>query len=122
LEHFLVVVDALRVEVEQARFEPQRIARLDLAQEVLVCFQRERGRAVALAVRLREPEEFEERLGRDVEHDVVIAHVHVPVVVDPFRADHVARGCIGCRDVHSETGETRLAPFDEGTQALGGIC
>ncbi len=85
--HLLEEVDALVVVVEQAGLEAQALARLHFAQEGQVGFEREGRDAVRLAVLGGEAEELEEGLRGDVERDVVVAHVHVPVVVDPFGQD-----------------------------------
>src|SRR4030095_4382547 len=87
--HLMEIVDALRVVREQERREAQRIARPHLTMIGHVCLETNRGDLALLPVRRVETDPTEELVGRVVEDHQVIAHVHVPVVVDPLRPHDV---------------------------------
>jgi hypothetical protein len=88
--HRVNVVHALGVVGEQHGREAQGVAAADLAVVGDVRLQAERRHVVAGAVRRVEPHPRQERVRRVVEDDQVVAHVHVPVVVDPLRTHDVA--------------------------------
>ena len=88
--HLVAVVEALGVPAEQARGEAQRIALAHLAHEGQVRLQAERGDLAFPPVGAIEADEVHPGVGGEVEHHQVVAHVHVPVVVDPLRAHDVA--------------------------------
>src|SRR5438094_5432019 len=89
LIHLMNVVEALHVVPEQEGREPQRIALADLLVVGHVGLEAERGHMVLPSVRLVEADPPKELVGREVEHDQVVADVHVPVVVDPLGPDHI---------------------------------
>src|SRR5213594_969690 len=88
--HLMDVVEALHVVPEQHGREPQRIALTHLPVVSHVGLEAERGDVMLPPVRVVEPDPSKELVGRQVEDDEVVADVHVPVVVDPLRPDHVA--------------------------------
>src|SRR5262245_8088751 len=88
--HLMDVVDPLRVVPEQQGREAQRISLPYLPVIAHVRLKAERSHVAFAAMRLVETDPPEELVGRVVEHDQVVADVHVPVVVDPLGSDHVA--------------------------------
>ena len=64
-----------------------------------VRLEAERRHAVRRAVRRVQPHPREELVGREVEHDEVVAHVHVLVVVDPLRPYDVPVTVEGRREI-----------------------
>src|SRR5262245_12644121 len=88
--HLMDVMDPLHVVPEQQGRESQRIALPHLLVIGHVGLEAERGRLMQPPVHLVETDPPEELVGRVVEDDEVVADVHVPVVVDPRRANHVA--------------------------------
>ena len=97
--HRVEIVDALVVVGEQPRREAQRIAGPDLAVVGHVRLQTERRDRARGAVRGVEPHPGEELVGRVVEDDEVVAHVHVLVVIDPLRPHDVAVAVEGRREI-----------------------
>jgi len=97
--HRVEVLDALVVVGEQPRREAQRIAGSDLAMVGHVRLQTERRDCARGAVRGVEPHPGEELVGRVVEDDEVVAHVHVLVVIDPLRPHDVAVAVEGRREI-----------------------
>jgi len=85
--HLVEIVDALGVGSEEARGEAQRIARAHLPMVRDVRLQTERGHLARRAVRPVQPDVAEPGVGGEVEGHEMVAHVHVPVVVDPLRAE-----------------------------------
>ena len=75
---------------EEPGGEPQRVARAGLAMVGHVGLEAERGDLMLAAMPGAEADPAHELVGREVEHDQVVAHVHVTVRVDPFRPDDVA--------------------------------
>src|SRR5206468_4406479 len=88
--HLMDVVEALHVVPEQERGEAQRIAFAHLLVVAHVGFETERRHVMPPSVRVIETDPPEELIGREVEDDEVVADVHMPVVVDPLRPDHVS--------------------------------
>src|SRR5499427_10496837 len=88
--HLMDVVDPLGVVPEQHGRKPQRIALPDLLVVGHVGLEAEGGHVPFAAMGLVETDPPEELVGRVVEHDQVVAHVHVPVVVDPLRPHDIA--------------------------------
>src|SRR5262245_19456461 len=87
--HLMEIVQALRVVREQERREAQGIARPHLVMIGHVRLETKRGHLPLAPVRLVETDPPEELVGRVVEDHQVVAHVHVPVVVDPLRPHDV---------------------------------
>jgi hypothetical protein len=84
------IVEALGVPGQKLRGEAQRVARPDLAVVGDVGLQAEGRHRLRRAVRLAEPEVAKPRVGGEIEDHEVETHVHVPVVIDPLRADNGA--------------------------------
>ena len=97
--HRMDVMDALGVVPEQDGGEAQRVAAAHLAMVGDVRLEAERRHAARRAVRRVQPHPREELVGREVEHDEVVAHVHVLVVVDPLRPYDVAVAVEGRREI-----------------------
>src|SRR5713226_6293813 len=69
-----------------------------------VRFQAERGDARRLPVGVVETDPAEELVGRVIEDHQVVAHVHVPVVIDPLRAHDVTVDVERRGDGHQPSG------------------
>src|SRR5262245_2737045 len=89
VEHLVEVMDALHVVIEQPGSESEGISFSSFAMIRHVGLEAERGHAMGVPVRLVEPDVTEPLVGCEVEHDEVVAHVHVMVVIDPLGPDHV---------------------------------
>jgi hypothetical protein len=91
-------VKALGIEVEQTHFEAQRVAQLHFMHVGQMRLQRKRRAAVLLSDLIVQSDELKERTQRSIEHHVVIAHIHVAVVIDPFGFDDGAAATERCID------------------------
>src|SRR5216683_2424116 len=87
--HLMDVVNALGVEIQQPRGEAQRVPLAYFLVVGDVGLETERGHLPRPPVRPVQAHEPHPLVGGEVEHHHVVAHVHVPVVVDPLRADDV---------------------------------
>ena len=84
--HLVEVVEALRVAVEHAALDRDRLAGEDLAEVVDV--HREREHRAALGEdRPAETEAIVEGVGRAIEREHVVGDVHVPVLIGPLGQD-----------------------------------
>ena len=85
--HFVDVVDALGVVVEDLRRDAQRIAFLDLAIVGDVRFEHEGHADLLTRVLPATAQLGAQRVGRLVEGDDIEADIHVPIPVDPLGQD-----------------------------------
>src|SRR5215813_2794678 len=84
------LMEALGVVLEEEGGEAEGITLAHLAMVGHVGLEGEGGDAVGGAMAGVETDPAEELVGGEVEHHHVEAHVHVAVVIDPFRAHAVA--------------------------------
>ena len=97
--HFVIVMDAFFIETHQPRGTTDHIPFNHLLIVGDVVFHREGTAGAVVAIILVQPDIGEKFIDRMIEHQRVISHVHMAVVIDPVRNDcfrpQLQRGCVG---------------------------